>query len=140
MIVRKNKDFEICSLYPDSNWYPDEDNYVVDETTQKGKALAQKIIENYPFYDLITENGQLVDVKPYPAIEFEIDKTIITQSDVATIKIISNVNNLKVIANKQEYEIADNVIEYMNQNTGTHIITLKAEGFKDTDIKIEVIE
>ncbi len=64
MIVRQDKTYETCSMYPNSNWYEGEANYVVDETTEEGQVLAQKIIEHAPYMKLVVEDGQLVDVTP----------------------------------------------------------------------------
>lgn len=63
MIVRANGGYETNELYPSTNWYPNEPgNYVIDETTEAGATLANKIKENYPNYDLVIQNGVLVDV------------------------------------------------------------------------------
>lgn len=59
MIIRKNGDYESNSLYPNTNWYNDEENYIIDETTEEGQCMAQAYIENYPFVD-IEHDGQFV--------------------------------------------------------------------------------
>lgn len=65
MIVRANGGYEVNAFYPSSNWYPNEpDNYVIDETTEAGTTLANKIKEHYPNYDLVIEGGVLVDITP----------------------------------------------------------------------------
>ena len=64
MIVRKDKSFETNSMFLNTNWYDNEDNYVVDETTEEGQALANKIREHYPYFDIVIENNQLVDIIP----------------------------------------------------------------------------
>jgi len=64
MIVRQDKSYETNSMFPNTNWYKDEDNYVVDETTKEGVALAQRIIKAYPYYDFVVEDGKLVDIIP----------------------------------------------------------------------------
>lgn len=137
MIVRENKGFETNSMYPITDWY-NEGNYVIDETTEEGKALAEKILQNYPFYDLVVENGQLIDINIYPDIEFSIDKTQITTTEVANIT-ITNPNTVTAIIDNQEYTVSDGIIEYSNENVGTHQVVLKAEGYKDARITIEVI-
>lgn len=63
MIVFKDKSYETCSLYPNSDWY-NEGNYVIDETTINGRVLAQKIIKHAPYMDLVIEDGKLVDIIP----------------------------------------------------------------------------
>lgn len=70
MIMRYNKLFEQNSLFPNTDWY-NEGNLVIDETTEQGKILVQKIIENYPYYDLVIVNGQVVDVAILPKPEPE---------------------------------------------------------------------
>jgi hypothetical protein len=63
MIVRPNGSYEQNGLFPSSNWYTNEpDNYIIDESTEQGLALAQKIIANYPNYNLVVDDGKLVDV------------------------------------------------------------------------------
>ena len=59
MIIRKDKSFETCSLYPGTNWYEGEQNYIIDETTDEGKQMAKAYIENYPFVD-IEHDGEFI--------------------------------------------------------------------------------
>lgn len=59
MIIRQNKGYEINPLFPNSNFYPNENNYVVED----GSALANKIVSLYPNYDFVLDaNGNLTDV------------------------------------------------------------------------------
>lgn len=51
MIIRQNKSYETNSMYPDTNWYEDEDNLIIDETTEEGQQLAKLYIKNYPFVE-----------------------------------------------------------------------------------------
>lgn len=64
MIVRKNKTYEINSLFSDSNWYENEDNYVIDETKEENQELIQKIKEHSPYIELVIEDGEIIDVIP----------------------------------------------------------------------------
>lgn len=103
MIVRKDKTYETNSMFPNTNWYDEEDNYVVDETTEDGRLLAQKIINNAPFMDLVIENGILVDIipteKPDPIIideEIDYEKVAIAEG------FIDIDNRLKEIEKKLE--------------------------------------
>ena len=67
MIVRKDKTFETNKMFPNANFYPDEDNFVVDETTDQGKQLADKISRLHPYFDFVLNpDGQLVDVVEIP--------------------------------------------------------------------------
>lgn len=80
MIVRSNKGYETNKLFPKTDWY-NENNYVVDETTEKGKILAQKIKDNYPNYELVVEDGELIDVKVLPQ---ELNYTLTTPEPAET--------------------------------------------------------
>lgn len=59
MIVRKDKSYETRSDKLNENWYEDEDNYVVDETSEEGQQMAQIYIDNYPFVDF-EHDGEFV--------------------------------------------------------------------------------
>jgi uncharacterized protein (DUF1697 family) len=72
MIVTPNKGFETRSDKPNENWYSSNDCYAIDETTKEGKTLAKKIQANYPYYDLVVENGVLTDVTPYNPIDVQL--------------------------------------------------------------------
>ena len=50
MIIRCDGSYETNSLFPNVDWY-NEGNYIIDETTDEGKQMAQTYIENYPFVD-----------------------------------------------------------------------------------------
>lgn len=59
IINKKDKGYETRSDKPNSNW-TDEDMFVVAD----GTVLANKIIENYPYYNFIlNENGDLFDIE-----------------------------------------------------------------------------
>jgi hypothetical protein len=59
MIIKKDRTYEANSMYPNSNWYANESNYVIDETTEKGQKMAKAYIENYPFVDF-EHDGEFV--------------------------------------------------------------------------------
>lgn len=64
MIVRKNKDYAVHSSFPDINW-EDDDSYIIDETTEEGKLLANKIKEHSPYFDFILDiEGNLIGITP----------------------------------------------------------------------------
>lgn len=74
MIVRPNGKYESNSFFPNVNWYENEpDNYVVDETTEEGAALAEKIKSLFPYYTLNIVDGVLVDVTEREKTQEEID-------------------------------------------------------------------
>lgn len=60
MIIRKDGSYETMSLYPNSNWYLDEDNYIIDETTDEGKVLALMYSENYPLVNFTVGENNFV--------------------------------------------------------------------------------
>lgn len=60
MIVRKDKTYETSSMFPNTNWYEDEDNYIIDETTDEGKQMARIYMENYPFVDFEADENMVV--------------------------------------------------------------------------------
>jgi hypothetical protein len=49
-------------------------------------------------------------------------------------------SNTIALIDGQEYVIDDGVLEYSNENPGTHQILLRLNGYKDIAIEIEVIE
>ena len=93
MIVRQDKTYETCSLYPNINWYENEDNYVVDETTEEGQILAKKIIEHSPYMELVVENGKLVDIIPLPKPDPPIVDEPVDDEKVAMAEAIIDLNN-----------------------------------------------
>lgn len=59
MLINIEKDL----LNLDSNW--DGSGYfLIDETTEEGQSLANKIRESYPYFDMVIEEYQLVDIIP----------------------------------------------------------------------------
>ena len=77
MIVREDRTYEVNYRYPDINWYGDEPGvYVVDETTPEGMALAEKIMMLFPYFDLVVEDGVLVDIVENPTLKDEYDQQI----------------------------------------------------------------
>ena len=58
MIIRKDGTFETRSDKPNEDWY-NEGNYIIDETTDECKQMAQTYIENYPFVDF-EHDGEFV--------------------------------------------------------------------------------
>ncbi len=136
MIINNlTKNYEINSNFPNTNWYND-DRLVIDETTEEGKVLAEKILKNYPYFDLVVENNEVKEVIVYPRINYNIDKTQVTIDEVATITLEHEV--IAVIEGT-EYTITDRIIEFSHYKPGIYNITVKAEGYKPTIITIEVI-
>jgi len=66
MVVFKNKMYEQNSLFPNSNFTSENDVYIIDETTEEGKTLAQRIMSAYPYYDFVIVDGKLVDIVELP--------------------------------------------------------------------------
>lgn len=60
MIIFTDKGFETRSDKPNSDW-TGKAAYVVPD----GTALAQKVMDNYPYYDFVLDdNGALIDITP----------------------------------------------------------------------------
>ena len=55
-------EFLQTSLYPNTNWLDDDEYFLIDETTEVGKQLAEIVIENFPYIELIIENNKVADV------------------------------------------------------------------------------
>lgn len=62
MIIRQDKSYETNSLFPNIDWYEDENNYVIDETTEEGQIIMQTYIENYPFVEIEHTDGHVTNV------------------------------------------------------------------------------
>ena len=94
MIVFDNKGFETRSDCPNSNWYEDKEAYVVDETTEEGRALAAKIVSLYPFYNFVLDdNGKLIDVEGYTPTDDEKQQFTPPPSDID--KLNQTISDLK---------------------------------------------
>lgn len=59
MIIKQDGTFIRSSVYPNINWIEDEDNYIIDETTDEGQLMGQVYTENYPFVK-IEHDGEFV--------------------------------------------------------------------------------
>ena len=58
MIVYKDKKFISNSEYPDTDWVGDADFVVPD-----GSELAEKIKQAYPYFELVFDGEELVDIE-----------------------------------------------------------------------------
>jgi hypothetical protein len=72
-----------------------------------------------------------------PYVPYTVSNNPIAVNEVTTITVPSNTIAL---IDGQEYVIDDGVLEYSNENPGTHQILLRLNGYKDIAIEIEVIE
>ncbi len=63
MIIRSNKTFETNSLFPNLDWY-NENNYVIDEKNEGNKELIEKIKLHAPYMELVIDNEKIVDILP----------------------------------------------------------------------------
>lgn len=62
-IIKSDGTLETNSLFPDVDWY-NQNNEVVDETTEKGQALVKRLVELSPFYTLVRDSkGNIVDAE-----------------------------------------------------------------------------
>lgn len=63
MIVKPDGSYETRADYPNTNWHTDHPEYfVIDETTQEGRILADKIMAWFPYYTLTTDGNRVADV------------------------------------------------------------------------------
>ena len=58
MIVYKDKRFISNSEYPDTDWVGDADFVIPD-----GSELAEKIKQAYPYFELVLDGENLVDIE-----------------------------------------------------------------------------
>ena len=58
MIVYKDKKFIANSEYPDTDWVGDADFVIPD-----GSELAEKIKQAYPYFELVFDGENLVDIE-----------------------------------------------------------------------------
>lgn len=141
IICLETKRYETHSLFPRSNWYTQytEDKRsswsVIDETKEEGKTLTSRIVNSYPFFDLIIDGEKLIDIIEWPEISYTIDKTQLTINEVATI--VTEPNTVAMVDN-QEYLLENGILEYSNENIGIYRITLKQQGKRDVVIQVEV--
>jgi len=83
VIVRGNKGYETRSDKPNEDWYS-EGNYVVNETTKEGKALAKKIVNYYPRYDFVKdESGNITGFIFYEKVILSCPSTALSGRAVA---------------------------------------------------------
>lgn len=104
MIIRKDKTYEINSLYINTDWY-NEDNYVIDETLEENYELTEKIKANAPYMELVIKDNKLVDIipterpKPEPIV---VNEPIDEEKAFLSEAIIQLSNKLEVL--KQEIQ------------------------------------
>jgi uncharacterized protein YdcH (DUF465 family) len=73
LIVRKDKSYETNSIFLDFDWY-NEGNYVVNETTEEGRALASKISKHSPYFDFVfNDKNEIEDIIPIERPKEEIE-------------------------------------------------------------------
>ena len=59
MIIKKStKGYEIVDTKPNENFYPEEDNYIVNEMIESGIILREQIKQLYPNYDFDEIDGE----------------------------------------------------------------------------------
>ena len=66
LVGKQHKDYIIRPDKPSTNWALETgEYYLVNEATQVGKALAEKIIQHAPYFDFVLDkHNQLVDIMP----------------------------------------------------------------------------
>lgn len=66
-------EFLQTSLYPNTNWLNDDKYFLIDETTKIGQRLAEIVIENFPYIELVIKDDKLVDIIPNEELKIEQD-------------------------------------------------------------------
>lgn len=62
MIINKTtKAVQVRSDKPSTNWIGN-DYYLIDETTDAGKVLVEKVLSFAPNFDIVLENDEIVDI------------------------------------------------------------------------------
>lgn len=59
MLVNKNGGYLKSTIYSNRKWVSDEGYYIIDETTEEGRQMAQTYIKNWPFVDF-EHDGEFV--------------------------------------------------------------------------------
>lgn len=109
MIVRRDKGIEISTnpSYKSVDWY-NEGNYVVDETTEEGKALAEKIKSNHPHFEFVLDKyGDLVDITPTGKPIEEVKQKKISELNIACEQAI--LGYFKATVDGLEYSFSNDV-------------------------------
>lgn len=123
----------------------EEMNHLALEQIEERKQLGEIFLDDRLVKDKrlpavpIYEGEAIVDIQELPNIQYTVDKTVITTLEAAVMT-ISDPAVVTAVIDEQEYEITDGSIEYSNENPGNHEIILKAEGYYDAHIQIEVVE
>lgn len=74
MAIIRDGLIETNSLFPSLDWYG-QGNEVIDETTEEGKALVQKILALTPAYALVRDaEGIIIDVVDDPKRRVELEQ------------------------------------------------------------------
>lgn len=98
-----DKGYEQQSHRPNVCWK--EGWILVDETTEEGKQLAQKIMDHYPYYELVLDNdGNLIDIVPTERPKPEIVVEEIDEEKIAMAEAIIQ-HEMEIQALKKELEI-----------------------------------
>lgn len=83
MIVHKqNKTYQTRSDKPDENWLDDDNYCVIDDRSD----LANKIIDNYPYVDILYADNRIVDVIVDEEGKQRATKIDILQNEIETLK------------------------------------------------------
>lgn len=72
MIIYEDGKYETRSDKPNEDW-TGKAKYIIDESTENGKYLADRISNLYPHYELIISNGKIIEVKENIKIDIMIN-------------------------------------------------------------------
>ncbi len=128
-----NSEGDILGAYSDSNRLPDVREIFLDKDYIGVEVpYNMDLIENYGEYCF--RDNQFIKMEP---IDYQITKFYISPNEITTIFVPKDTT---AAIEDAEYEIDDGVIEYSNSSPGEYKILLMAKGYKNTIVKVEVIE
>lgn len=149
MIVRRTKDYEQHVQFPNENFNPELTDvaFIVDETTEEGKALAAKIKDLTPFYDFVTnEAGKLIDVVDTKIQAFaDMTRAAIDQVVTVTATLPANTTDTEVIFKVDDGpEIVEPVTNSQAEHSfafsqpGVYTITVRSQNHGSASVEVTV--
>lgn len=144
MLIYETKDYLAVSSMPNKNFLPNDPNvlFVVDETTEEGKALAAKVQKAAPYYDFVTDQpGNLIDIIEWGSVPYTISINPVSagQFTEITVPVGAVVTYVDESGHEINIVVDDGILEYLNANPGKHKILLESNNFRPVIFEIEVI-
>ena len=123
-----NNGYEQQSHRPNINWQKEEGWLLVDETTSEGKQLAEKIVNNYPNFEIVSNNGEVEDIVLNELIQ-------VTCPDETNINEVINIETTLETENIEAELVIDGEVQDKQVLPHTWQVEFEDEG----EYKIEVI-